>query len=111
MDKKPFGIALNAVPMLIMISLIVLVESEYALAILYVVFIAALLLIKHERIDFIAFFFGLIVMTFLEYLFVNTGVEKFTQESLFGSMPLWLPLLWGYGFVAIRRGVSILSKR
>lgn len=110
MKKKPLGIALNATPIIIMIALVVLVTNEYVLTAVYVVLIAALLLIKHERIDFIALVFGLIVMTCFEYIFVSTGVEVFSRASLFGSMPLWLPLLWGYGFVAIRRGVSILSE-
>jgi hypothetical protein len=25
-------------------------------------------------------------------------------------MPLWLPLLWGYGFIGIKRGVEIIDK-
>jgi hypothetical protein len=25
-------------------------------------------------------------------------------------MPLWLPFLWGYGFVAIKRSIEILSR-
>lgn len=110
MKKKPLGIALNAIPVLIMISFVVLIKNEYILAAVYIVSIAVLLFLKHERIDFIAFVFGIIVMTFFEYLFVSTGAETFTQTGLFGAMPLWLPLLWGYGFVAIRRGVSILSE-
>jgi len=36
-------------------------------------------------------------------------VETFVRNSLFGLMPLWLPFLWGYGFVAIKRGIKILE--
>ncbi len=44
-----------------------------------------------------------------EYFFISTGVETFIRNSLFGVMPLWLPILWGYGFIAIRRGVEALT--
>jgi hypothetical protein len=46
-----------------------------------------------------------------EYLFIKTGVETFNRTTLFGLMPLWLPFLWAYGFVAIKRSTEILSKK
>jgi hypothetical protein len=45
-----------------------------------------------------------------EYFFISTGVETFARNSLFGLMPLWLPFLWAYAFVVIKRAVIILSK-
>ncbi len=45
-----------------------------------------------------------------EYVFCSTGVETFVRNSLFGLMPIWLPFLWGYGFIAIKRSVLILDK-
>jgi len=56
------------------------------------------------------FLFGFITMIVFEYLFVSTGVESFVRNSLLGIMPLWLPFLWGYGFVAIKRSVEILDN-
>jgi hypothetical protein len=52
--------------------------------------------------------FGFIFMTLSEYLFISTGVEVFERDSLFGLMPLWLPFLWGYGFVVIKRSSDLL---
>jgi hypothetical protein len=49
-------------------------------------------------------------MIFFEYLFISTGVETFNRNSLFGIMPLWLPLLWAYAFVAIKRSVILLNS-
>lgn len=60
--------------------------------------------------DGIIFIFGFCAMIFFEYIFISTGVETFVRNSLFGSMPLWLPFLWGYGFVAIKDGVKILEQ-
>lgn len=111
MPRKPLGIALNAAPIIIMIALITLVQDDILLAALYAAIIIALLAVRNERADLIAFFFGLFIMTFFEWLFVNTGVEVFSRDSLFGVMPLWLPVLWGYGFVAIRRSVTLISEQ
>ncbi|MBI2506954.1 MAG: DUF2878 family protein [Candidatus Colwellbacteria bacterium] len=68
------------------------------------------LVIKREPKDITILIFGFFVMIASEYLFVSTGVETFNRNSLLGVMPLWLPFLWAYGFVAIKRGVKILEK-
>ena len=92
-----------------MIALIPFVQSDYILALLYIGIIIFSLVVRYTKHDCTAFFIGLIVMTASEYLFISTGVETFVRNSLFGFMPLWLPLLWGYGFVVIKRSVSILN--
>jgi len=107
--KKIFKILLNALPILVMIGLIPLVRNDYALAVIYLLIIVALFGMKRERHDGTVFVFGFFAMIISEYFFVSTGVEIFARNSLFGLMPLWLPLLWGYGFVAIKRSVSILG--
>lgn len=107
---KTVGISTNAFPVLLMILLIPLVPDERVLTAIYLAIIVGALLIRHEPLDIEAFTFGLIVMTFFEYVFVTTGIETFRSHLLFGVMPLWLPFLWGYGFVAIRRGVLILTS-
>jgi hypothetical protein len=49
-------------------------------------------------------------MLISESIFISTGVEKFERNSLFGLMPIWLPFLWAYGFIAIKRAVHIIEK-
>lgn len=48
-------------------------------------------------------------MLIFESIFILTGVEVFQRNSLFGIMPLWLPFLWAYGFIAIKRTIRILD--
>jgi len=103
-----YKIFLNAVPVLLMIILIPIVIDDYFLAALYVVIIAFMFMTHRNVSDLSIFFFGLVIMTSSEYLFISTGVETFDRQTLFGLMPLWLPLLWGYGFVAIKRSVALL---
>lgn len=109
--KKLKEISLNAIPILVMIGLIPFVANDYLLAALYVVIIIIALSIKRTPLDLTALIVGAILMTFAEYLFVRTGVETFTRNSLFGIMPLWLPILWAYGFVAIKRIVYIMGAK
>ena len=107
MDKVN-KIFLNAIPILLMIGLIPLVSNDYVLTVMYVIIIAVSLMIKRASNDFLILAFGFVIMIISEYLFISTGVETFVRNSLFGLMPLWLPFLWAYGFVAIKRSVEVL---
>jgi hypothetical protein len=93
-----------------MIALIPIIKDDYLLTVLYVIIIAVSLYIKKERNDITVFVFGFCIMIVSEYIFISTGVETFVRNSLFGLMPLWLPFLWGYGFIAIKRGIKILER-
>ena len=108
--KKAIAIFLNAIPVLAMIFLIPFVSNDYVLAVIYVVAIGISFAFKKERNDFLILVFGFFIMIFAEYIFVSTGVETFQRNTLFGLMPVWLPFLWAYGFVAIKRSVEILDE-
>jgi hypothetical protein len=110
MTKKLGAIILYALPIVAMIGLIPVVLNDYVLTGIYIAFIIALLIIKRERNDIAALLFGLIGITVSEYFFVSTGVEVFTRNSLLGVMPLWLPFLWAYAFVSIKRSLRILDR-
>ncbi len=107
--NKVSKILLNSVPILIMIGLIPLVKNDYTLTGIYVAIILLALFIKKERNDVRIFFFGFFAMIISEIIFTSTGVETFLRASLFGLMPLWLPFLWGYSFIAIKRAIKILE--
>ena len=107
--SKATQLFLNAVPALLMIGLIPFVRNDFLLTAIYLLIIGSALAIKREPKDITILIFGFFVMIASEYLFVSTGVETFNRNSLLGMMPLWLPFLWAYGFVAIKRGVEILK--
>jgi hypothetical protein len=92
-----------------MIGLIPFVANDYLLLSLDVVVIIVSLFIKRERNDIKIFIFGFLIMIVSEYIFTSTRVEVFIRDSLFGLMPIWLPFLWGYGFIAIKRLLEILN--
>lgn len=92
-----------------MIGLIPLVGNDYLLTLIYIFIIfVSLKLINAKRKDYIVLVFGFFIMIVSEYIFISTGVETFTRKTLLGIMPLWLPFLWSYGFVAIKRSSEIL---
>lgn len=109
--KKTSLLLLNALPVLMMIGLIPLIQNDYVLTLAYVGIIIASLAIKKYKNDPLILIFGFCIMIVFEYLFISTGVETFNRNSLFGLMPLWLPFLWGYGFVAIKRSIEIIDAR
>lgn len=97
-----------ALPILLMIEMIPFITNDYVLTALYVVIIAVLLLRKRRKKDLVILALGFVLMLIFESIFVWTGVETFTRRSLFGLMPLWLPVLWAYGFVSIKRLIEIV---
>lgn len=92
-----------------MIGLIPIIENDYVLTVFYVLIIFLSFKIKKEKGDMFIFLFGFCAMILSEMVFISTGVETFVRNTLFGLMPIWLPFLWGYGFVAIKRGLKILE--
>jgi hypothetical protein len=108
--NKIIKISTNTFPIILMIACIPFVKNDYFLTLIFMLIIGISFFIQYHKNDIIFFLFGCIVMTISEYLFISTGVETFVRNSLFGIMPLWLPFLWAYGFVAIVRSVKILEK-
>ena len=92
-----------------MIGLIPLVQNDYLLAVLDVAIISIALFLKLERNEILILLSGFFLMIIFEFFFISTGVETFVRHTLFGIMPLWLPVLWSYGFVAIKRAAEILK--
>lgn len=108
--QKIKSIFLESTPVVAMVLLIPFVGNDFLLTGIYAVIVVMAFLVKYESMDWVFFVFGLCVMTASESLFISTGVETFVRNSLFGLMPLWLPILWAYGFVAIRRATHILES-
>lgn len=107
---KILQILLISLPVLVMIGLIPFVSNDYVLTLLYFVIIIIALALKRTPKDLLILVSGFVIMIAFEYLFISTGVETFNRNTLFGLMPLWLPFLWAYGFVAIKRSIEVLNK-
>lgn len=93
-----------------MIILIPFVRNDYILTLIYITIIVLSLIIHYEKKDYLFLILGFVIMIFSEFFFIKTGVETFNRNSLFGIMPLWLPFLWSYAFMAIKRVINILDN-
>ena len=109
MFKKIISILGEAIPLIIMIDLIPFITNDDVLTLIYICIIATGLIIKKEKNDFLILIAGFFIMVLSESFFISTGVETFTRTSLLGIMPLWLPFLWAYAFIVMRRSLAILA--
>ena len=101
--------ALEFLPVILMIALIPIIKNDYYLLLSYIIIILISFKIKYEKNESYIFISSLILMIFFEWLFVSTGVEIFLRTSLLGIMPIWLPFLWAYGWVAGKRFVLFIK--
>ena len=108
--KNLFKIMLYILPIIVMIALIPLIKNDVILTGVYIFIIAVTLGIKKEKKDWAFLLFGFVGLFLSESFFIWTGVETFNRHSLFGIMPLWLPFLWAYAFLIMRRCLKILEN-
>jgi hypothetical protein len=109
LKNKLLSIFLNVLPIILMIALIPIVKNDYVLTAIYLLIIILSFVVKYNSKEYAFFIFGFIIMFFSEAIFISTGVETFVRNSLFGLMPFWLPFLWAYVFVVMRRVIIILD--
>src|SRR3989338_8361130 len=80
-----------------MIVLIPFIKNDISLTGIYIVLIAGFLIAKNEKADIL-------------FLFVSMGVETFSRKTLLGVMPLWLPFLWAFIFLSMKRVFWLVIK-
>jgi hypothetical protein len=102
-------IAASMLVVAFMVALIPFIKNDYFLSLVYLVIICAAFLFRYERGEATLLFLGAAIMFIFELLFISTGVETFNRTTLMGKMPVWLPVLWGFGFVHIKRVVKALK--
>lgn len=80
----------------------VLILHELPLTILAIA-VSALLLSRRVPGEIHLFAFGILMSLIIELgLGLIARSQNWSHASLFG-IPFWLPLMWGYGFVVMRR--------
>ncbi len=107
--KKPTKIALEIIPTIIMLLMLIFIKSEIGLTILALLVITATFMIKYQKKEVYVFLFGAIIGIILELIGNFLLGQSWPQASFF-TIPIWLPLTWGYGFVLIRRIGEIIVK-
>ena len=108
--KNYLQVVFYAAVVVIMLALIPIIANDYALTGIYAVFISSAIIFKRERSDYTFLAGGFLGLILGEYFFVSTGVETFNRNTLFGIMPLWLPFLWSFVFLSMKRVFWILVR-
>jgi len=88
----------------------VYIKLEVPLTVLAILF-SGLLLFRREKGEGMLFLVGLTMGLIIE---VGLGQVARTQHWEYASLlgvPFWLPLIWGYGFVIMRRVGNIVVGR
>lgn len=93
-----------------MILFIPFIRNDYILTVIYVVFIAAAFIDRRDKADYILITIGFWGLMLGEYLFIHMGVETFNRTTLFGVMPFWLPFLWTFIFLSMKRIFWLIIK-
>jgi hypothetical protein len=105
-----YRIATSALPIIAVIALVPLVRDDLLLTGIYIVCIIVALALRQDKKDLVFLSVGFVGSAIGELLFIATGVEIFTRDVLIWGMPVWLPFMWGYIFIMMRRAALALEK-
>ena len=103
-------IILELVPIaLIMIFVFLFYLNNLILTLLILAVIIVSLLVNFQKHEVWIMIIGTPIIMIIEYLLVRSGAESFSNPVVFG-LPIWLPFIWAYGLVVMKRIAMFLSK-
>ena len=108
--SKEIKILVYALTILTLIGLVPVIQNDYYLTFIYLMLILLFTFLKKEKADWLFITIGFFSSFLGEYFFITTGVETFSRNSLFGIMPLWLPFLWTFIFLSMKRIFWIIYR-
>ena len=78
-------------------------KDNVLLFIIYLVLTLGLIYFHKDKTEFVIFAYGILIGVIVEVIGTQiSGYQSFTKPN-FGGIPMWLPIVWGYGFVAMKR--------
>lgn len=111
MDKL-LKVSLETLPIILGIFLSYLLwQNTVLLFLVYLTLTLGLTYLHKDKQEFIIFAYGIFIGTLVEVAGTQvSGYQSFTKPDFLG-IPIWLPVVWGYGFIAMKRIGIILSKQ
>lgn len=109
--KKSWQIFIETLPILLGIILSYLLwRNSMLLFLVYLILTVGLILWRRDKKEFIIFGYGILIGFIVETIGTQiSGYQSFTEPDFLG-IPLWLPIVWGYGFVAMKRIGDAISS-
>jgi len=85
-------------------------QNNSLLFAIYLLLSLALISLHKDKSEYFIFAYGIFIGTIVEVIGTQvSGYQSFANPN-FGGIPLWLPLAWGYGFVAMQRIGRVLKN-
>jgi len=108
--SKWVEIGKQTLPLIIFPVVLIITQNEIAISAGLILMTAITFWMSYEKEEYKVFLLGLILGLIMEV--GGDAIYKmqyWETGSLFG-IPLWLPLLWAYGFIIIRRIGNLIIK-
>ena len=84
-------------------------QNSFLLFAIYIILSVVLILWRGDNSEFTIFIYGIIIGGLVEVIGTQvSGYQSFAEPDFLG-IPIWLPIVWGYGFVAMKR-IGIILK-
>jgi len=85
-------------------------QHNVLLFVIYLALSLGLIYYHKDKSELIIFIYGIVIGAIVEVIGTQvSGYQLFTNPDV-GGIPLWVPIAWGYGFVAMKR-IGFVLKR
>ena len=85
-------------------------QNNFLLLAIYLILSVVLIFWRGDNSEFAIFAYGIIIGGIVEIIGTEvSGYQSFSNPNFLG-IPIWLPIVWGYGFVAMKRIGFILKN-
>lgn len=108
--KNSKSLFIQIILLICSILLVGLIKQEILVTISLLVFLIISFFLEYHKGEWGLFFTGIIVGIALELGGDLIFPLQSWESGLFFGIPLWLPILWGYAFVFIRRIGKLIVK-
>lgn len=106
--KKKFkklseNIIIQLIPLFLMLVIFLITQKEMFVSLGVVLLIGMTLLIHYEKNEWKVIILGIIIGLAFEIGGDLIYKAQYWKNGSFFGIPYWLPIMWGYGFLLIRR--------
>jgi len=110
-EKLSENIFIQIIPLFLMLIIFLLTQKELFVSLGVILLIGITLLIHYEKNEWKVILLGIILGIAFELGGDLIYKAQYWDQGSFLGIPYWLPIMWGYGFLLIRRiGNKIIKQ-
>jgi hypothetical protein len=110
MKKEHRTLLIGALLLLFSVILTSLIRNEIVSAVIYWISFIIFLKLDYKKGEFYLFLIGLFLGIIMEIGGNLINQMQYWSSGMFFGIPIWLPILWGYAFVFMRRIGKLVVK-